>query len=384
MAKVHSEKWFAKQEARLQEPIKNTMRFYTWRSWAMIATAPTVLLLPVAIKGIIKLVRVRRNLKEYLYFQNDYIRNGRMVTNDGPPGTGKTFTGSNIAYFLALGQWAKLKSDYFTQRSMLAQWVKEGNTVKLESFKALEESYIFYAEREAEHIPCLVSSIPLREYGTGRTSYVLDPEIFLQIARAPEYTVFFNDESGQLFGAEKSKKASPEAADFWRFHRHFLDGMAINTNQDGNQNMIQIRRSTDYVNHLSGQEWLCKPDGLLRKIKKKEQKFYKKLRRGKLSEEKANYIAQELYFMDKYAHTIGFRQVTHQLVTPQGGFVGEKEYYIFPAIGGVEYDDRCFRNLYKCKDKPIELRAWDKLAVEQYDRSVYDSKITGNTAGGEA
>ena len=382
MPKVHNEEWFAKQNARLKEPTKNTLSYYSRRSWAMIATAPTVILLPLAIVGIIKLVSVHKYLNQYIDFRNDFISNGRMVTNDGAPGAGKTFSGANMAYFLALGQWEKLKNDYYTQRSMLAEWVKSGDTDKLEAFKSLEESYLFYAERELTNIPCLVSTIPLREYGTGRTSYVLDFDIFLQVVRAPEYSVFFNDESGQMFGADKSKTATADATDFWRFYRHFLDAMAVNTNQDGGQNMIAIRRSTDYVNHLYGQEWLHKPDGLLRKFARKTQKFYKKLNKGKLTEEKANYLGQELYYLDKYLHTIGFRKITHQLGTPQGVLVGERDYYIFPAIGGVQYDDRCFRNLYKCKNKGIELKGWDKLAVEQYDRSVYDDKITGKTASG--
>ena len=145
------------------------------------------------------------------------MNKGRAVTNDGAPGAGKTFTGSNVAYFLALEQWKKLKSDYFTQHTMIAQWVREGDTDKLESFKALEESYNFYAERESEFIPCLVTSIPLREYGTGRMSYVLTPEMFLQEERVAEDTVFFNDESGKDQGTDTSKTGNKDVLAFGGF-----------------------------------------------------------------------------------------------------------------------------------------------------------------------
>lgn len=372
--KLHSEEWFAKQEARLQEPIKNTQRYYRRSGWIKVWS---IFALPW---GVSELIRVRKWLNEYIAFQNEYMYNGRMITNDGAPGTGKTFAGSNMAYYSALSQWEKLKSDYFTQRTMRAQWVKNGETDKLIAFKTLEESYLFYAEREATNIPCLVSTLPLREYGTGRMSYVLEPEIFLQIKRAPEYTVFFNDESGQLFGADKSKTASHDANDFWRFYRHFLDAMAVNTNQDGGQNMISIRRSTDYVNHLYGQESLMVPIRLEKRCNRLERRYYKKLNKGKLSPQRAEYLGQELYYLKKYKATIGFRRVWHQMGTPQGANVGEREFYIFPAIGGVQYDDRCYRNQYKCKDKPIELVGWEKLVVEKYDRSEYDEKITGASA----
>lgn len=77
--------------------------------------------------------------------------------------------------------------------------------------------------------------MPLREYGTGRMSYELTPEVYAQVMRVPEYSVLFNDESGRLFGGETSKTASEDLRDLRRFIRHFLDAMAVNTNQDGNE-----------------------------------------------------------------------------------------------------------------------------------------------------
>lgn len=377
MQKAHSEAWFAKQEARLQEPINNTKRYHYRGGLIKIAFLPTIVL-PVL--GIIQIIRARNYLRQFIECRNEFMHNGRMITNDGAPGAGKTFSGANMAYYIAQMQWEKLKSDYFTQRSMRSEWIKNGETDKLTALKALEESYEFFAAREAEHIPCLMSTVPLREYGTGRTSYHLPPEIFMQTQRAPEYTVFFSDESGRLFGSDKSKTASADIADFLRFYRHFMDGMGVNTNQDGGQNMIQIRRSTDYVNHIFGQEWLLPPVRLERKYARKERKFYKKL--SKMTPAQEEYFAQELYYLKKYKATIGFRRVLHQLSTAQGERVGEKEYYIFPAIGGVQYDDRCYRNWYKCKDKKIELEGWEDLVVDEFDRSEYDSLITGNSQNG--
>lgn len=373
MAIEHSAKWIDKWQERIREPINNTKRYYYKGSIIQICTVV------LAYWGIKHLLKLRKYLNSYINLATDCLVKGRAITNDGAPGAGKTVTGANMAYFLAQRRWAEMKSEYYSQKSMLAEWCKRGDTDKLYGFRTLEESYFFYAERESTNIPCLISSVPLKEYGTNRWSYVLEPEVYAQIERVPEYCVLFNDESGRLFGGDTSKSATDDIKDFWRYIRHFLDAMAVNTNQDGDQNAIYMRRSTDFVNHINGQEWIMPPVRLLRRIERKEARFFKKMERGKLSEKQSIYIGQKLYFLKKYAATIGFRRVSHRLCTQSGEFVGDEEEYILPAIGCVEYDDRAYRNLYKCKDKPLCLKGWNSLVVEGYDRDKYDSII--NKAG---
>lgn len=369
--KVHSEAWFSRQNARLEEPIKNTKRYYYHRAIIYIST---IVLIPFGIRLIVK---VRRYIKNYQMQASDYLGKGRTVTMEGAPGSGKTFSGSNISYNLALRRWEDLKSDYFTQRTMIWQWTKELNSDKLQHFKKLEESYNFFAEREKDFIPCLISTLPLREYGSGRMSYKLSPEVFLQLQRVPEYAVLFNDESGMLFGGETSKTDNNDLKDFWRYIRHMLDAMSVNTNQDGSQNAIYMRRSTDYVNHLYGQEWLMSPKFLLWRYERKKRRYFKRLYKGKLSEKAETYQGQKLYYMLKYAKTIGFRAVNHRLTLSNGTPVGDMESYIMPAIGGVEYDDRAYCNYYKSKDDVINIDGWETLLLDEFDRSVIDKVIKG-------
>ncbi len=371
--KTHSPAWFAKQEARLEEPLKNTVRYYGKSATVKICTGI------LAIWGIVQLVRLRKYIYNFSNLTTDYMNKGRAVTNDGAPGAGKTFTGANVAYFLALEQWEKLKSEYFTQRTMVSQWLKNGDTDKLETFKAIEESYLFFKEREGSFIPCLVTSIPLREYGTGRMSYVLDRKMFLQKERTAENSVFFNDESGSDQGADTSKTTNKDLLAFWRLPRHFFDGMFVNTNQDGNQNAIYMRRSTDFVSHIFGQEWLMEPLKLQWRYTRKERRYYKRLQRGKLSAQRAEYIGQELYYLKKYIATIGFRRIKSQLLTTKGVAIGDVDTTILPAIGGVQYDDRAYRKQYKCKDKPIKMQGWDKLIIEELDTSEFDQEIKGES-----
>ncbi len=367
--KLHNDGWFKRWEARLQEPIKNTKQYHYKREIIKIIT---IVLSPW---GIVELIRLRNKFNKLAGQSIDIMRKGRTMTNDGPPGAGKTFTGSNLAQYLASRRWQDLQRDYFTQKTMVAQWVRTGAADKLEKFKALEESYLFYKERENKFIPCLVSTIPLREYGTGRMSYRLTPEIFLQVDRAPEYTVFFNDESGLLFGTETSNTANQDTKDFWRFCRHFGDFMFVNTNQDGDQNGIFMRRSTDYVNHIYGQDWQFKPKALIKWFERKEKRYIKRLDASKYSAVRAEQIGQKLYYLQQYIKTIGFRKVTCQLTTPKGEKVGDQQELILPAIGVVQYDDRSYRKLYKCKDERIKLKGWEYLTVDEYDRAKHDEQI---------
>ena len=135
MPKTHPEKWFLKQETRLEEPLKNTIRYKG--KWAIFKLCTGVL----AIWGIVQLVRLYKYLNDFSNFTTEYMRNGRAVTNDGAPGAGKTFTGCNTAYYLAQEAWKSLQSDYHIQRAMLSVWLKNGDTDKIEAFKAIEQSY---------------------------------------------------------------------------------------------------------------------------------------------------------------------------------------------------------------------------------------------------
>ncbi len=371
---IHTAKWFERQEARLEEPIKNTIRYKGKSATLKICTG---ILAPW---GIWELWKLAKNVRETVDFTTDFMRNARAITNDGAPGAGKTFTGSNTAYTLALKAWKELTEDYFTQRAMVPQWIQNGETDKFEAFKKIEESYKFFKEREATNIPCLVSSIPLREYGTGRMSYRLTPEMFLQLERVAERTIFFIDEIGDEQGVDKSNTENPDYLAMWRFPRHFFDGKFVNTNQDGGQAAIAVRRSTDYNNRIIGQKWIDRPTALINRYNRKRRHFYKFIKKNGADCHRAKYLAQSLFYLKKYIATIGFREISCQLRTTDGAAVGEIQKFVLPAIGGVQYDDRTFRNQYKCKDMPLKLRGWEKLTIEEYDHEEFAAQIkSGNT-----
>ena len=117
MQKVHNDKWFKKQEARLEEPFRNTKLYHGRKALLMLTVGLPTIFLPIW--GVIKLIKLWRYIDSFYDQTKDYMFKGRMIKNVGPPGCGKTFTGSNIAYSLALKRWEDLKTDYFTARSMV-------------------------------------------------------------------------------------------------------------------------------------------------------------------------------------------------------------------------------------------------------------------------
>ena len=371
MARQHSERWFSKQERLLtNEPMKNTRKYYCHilQFFKFAFIIPTVRAL--------QYVRYANIFREQ---STDYLGSSRAVTLTGAPGVGKTFSSINFAISLAETRWSQLQSDYILQSGMIDRWIQDGEIDKIISYRAIEESYLFYKSREEVGIPCLVSSIPIKDQ-YGRFSYTLTPEVPLQLVRLPEYTVIFNDESGLTQGANTSKTAGSNVRDFYRFNRHFGDFMFINTEQGSDQNAKYMRIVTDHNIRLRRQEWIMKPEIALWRLEKAKAKFFRRRGRGKYAKrpEREQYIIEKLYYREMYLRTIGFRAIPYRYEQSEGNAVNDEHgVYIFPAGGMAQYDARTYRNLYKCKDETIDIDIYRSLIVEENaDPHKFDDQIT--------
>ncbi len=349
--------------------------FFRWR-WSWVFFTEVVLWLVGLIIQIVALVFMIRSFafiaqcrylirkaKEQSY---DYMGRSRAITIVAPPGYGKTFSGAaNFAIAVAAQQWAKLENDYLASRGMRTHWLKLGQVEKLTELKALEESYLFYKEREADFIPCLVSTIGIEDL-SGRHSYKLTPETLEQKKRLAEYTVLLNDESGVGQGADRSKEMNDNERDFWRFHRHFGDFIIINTEQGGTGNAIQIRRVTDHNTRLSRQEWIMKPEFALKWHNRAMRRYLKRLAKGKLTEERAKYESERLYYRKRILETIGFRSIPYRYEAVESNAVDlEQGVYIFPARGFGNYEGRAFREQYKAREFDLDMQGWETSLFEE-------------------
>ena len=310
--------------------------------------------------------------------RENYLGKARSVTNTGSPGSGKTVLGGTMSKTLSEQRWEKLQFDYFTESARKNYYIQTLNAEKLKRLQALKESYEFYKEREAEYIPCLVTSIGMQDL-QGRYSYVLTPEVYAQLKRAPEYSVLFNDESGREQGCNTSRNVSDNVADFYRLNRHFGDFILINTEQGADGNGKYIRKCTDYNLRCYYQEWVLAPKKLQAKFEQRKAEFYELRELGELTPEIEEYLLQELYYEQKYIATIGFRKIkVRKEGTPeQGAIQAEDEFKIIPSRTIYNYDERAYAELYECADDPIELVEWKTLTLNSV---VVDDKKSVITA----
>ncbi len=417
--KEHSEKWFLKRDKHLKDPFRNTKKYnyiptvvfiviffiakdyyHGWLSFGLSFLSISVffhasltwawfvelmLWLPLltvqivagyyAIKSFANISLAKYYFNKSLNQASDYLGSLRSVTLVGSPGCGKTFTGgANFAIVIAQMQWQKLKSDYFLQKCMLTRWIRKCDTDKLKAFQAIEAAYLFYSEREGEYIPCLISSIPLEDQ-YGRRSYELTLEMYLQLKRAPECSVLFNDECGVSQGANTSRTTDTHIADFWRFNRHFGDFILINTEQGGDGTSKAVRKVTDCNIRLAGQTWLMAPNKLIKWHNRAQERFIKRVQKGKYNAIKEQRLGEKLFYRGEYIKTIGFRKIPYRYETSEGNLVNLKAgEYIFPARGFGAYDSRAFRNAYAAKDMPINLKPWQSLLINESDLHRYDPK----------
>lgn len=368
--RIHSEAWFAKQEALLQEPFKNTKRYYYRDALLRILT---IVRIPDAL---VNAIRCKYHTMQCEAQMSDYLGSARAITFVGAPGVGKTFSAANFAIVVAGQQWSRLQSDYLLQSSMIDRWIAEGNIDKIIAFRALEESYLYYKERENSKIPCLVSSVPVQDK-FGRFSYKLTPDVALQIVRAPEYSVLFNDESGMTQGANTSKSASSDILDFYRCNRHFGDFIIINTEQGGDGNGKYIRKITDYNIRLKRQETLMPPKFAEYRLQKRKARYFKRKAQGKYTPERAKYLAEKLYYREKYLQTIGFRIIPYRFEATEGNAMDfEQGKYIFPRSGMANYESRAYRTMYKCRNQELSIEAWTSFHVDENDIHRFDDQIT--------
>ncbi len=352
------------------EPFKNTKRYYVHGAILRILS---VFLIG---KALVDLICYKHYKSLFEAQSADYLGYSRAVTFVGTPGSGKTFSATEFAVIVANSQWEKLRSDYLLQTEMLPRWIATGDTDKLLSYEALKESYEFYVERESFAIPCLVSSVPVMDI-YGRKSYELTDEVALQLKRVPEYSVLFNDESGLSQGANTSRGATSDILDFYRCFRHFGDFILINTEQGGDGNGKYIRKVTDYNIRLRRQEVKMSPYWAEKRYQRAKSRFFRKLSKGKLSEEKTQFLGEKLYFRGLYLKTIGFREIPYRFESSEGNYVElETGKYIFPREGIGKYDSRSYRLLYKCRKDPIDLSVWNTMLVDENNPHKYKKEIS--------
>lgn len=339
----------------------------------LIISIPLIILcFPMAIATVVNFVNLTRNslvvalVKKHI--EDILKQRSRVDFRKGPPGCGKSTQTVYEAKVLADKCWEELTFKYFMY---LSRKDKDLNAFERKEKKDVIEAYEFYQKEGT--IPCLWSNVPITDE-QGRKANLLTKAHLLQQEKLPYMSVLFSDEIGSQFEATKganNKELKPLSL-FGRFIRHLIDGYWRLTEQDEKKSFIDIRRVVERVVLCLTQVWVMKPTILLaiynffkkRCIKKTSKmdkykegsKTYIKLQ-GKVFRTSKRYSKFMLKFKH-YLDCVGYRKYT----------VEEREYnesdekilksqtksFYTPSCLNVKYNDRCFCNLYKSKDKKLK------------------------------
>ena len=210
---------------------------------------------------------------------DDEISGDSVVTYDGAPRTGKTYSMTYDGVFLAGTAYFENKVDDLIN----AAKVEMGDGFKkwedCARAKVLRDS--IQNEESKGGIPMLYSSYPIEE--NGQFSSRLYYSHFVQRSRLPEGVVALQDESADLFSNKRSN-ATHNSKDYRENALldettskigHFYDGKLRFAEQDNNENYIGLRRVCAYNRYIYHREELCRPWRLIRRYEKIRGKIFR-------------------------------------------------------------------------------------------------------------
>lgn len=350
-----------------------------------------ILTLPLGVATVTNFVNLTRNgLGVALvnkHIEDILKQRSRVDFRKGPPGCGKSTQTLYEAKVLADKCWEELTYKYW-----LYKGIKEKELTPFQKQEKADviEAYVFYQSEGT--IPCLWSNVPVTDE-QGRKANKLTKAHLLQQEKLPYLSVLFSDEIGSQFEATKggnNKDLKPLSL-LGRFIRHFFDGFWRLTEQDEKKSFIDIRRVVERVVLCISQVWVMKPTILLWIYNRLKKHYVKKTRKADKYKEGSktyNKLQRKVYrtskhhskFMLKFKHyldCVGYRKYT----------VDEREYnesdgtvlssrtksFYTPSCLNVKYNDRCFKNLYKAKDKKLKPSKFKQNFLTDEDVSqMYD------------
>lgn len=314
-----------------------------------------------------------------------------VVIKIGAPGCGKSSSGLYEAVVMARKMWRKLRWKYYCYSHEVNKWrkdrVKYAN--KLAEWEEVKFSYNFF--RSGKCVPCLLTNIPVMV--DGKMTAFVGKKHLQQRIRLPGFSVLFIDEIGaivpvdtskqrmssnrknkndsdeQIEAAIADKKNAVQISDFFRLCRHFGDFRIVCTEQDSENIYIDVRRVVSKNEYMISQKWVLKPY-LFLAIFLPLQALCIRWERGQCV------LVPPLMFLEKLIRHIGFRKyryLTENNTERTAGMEKGKRTFYLPSMLNFFYDERTFRNFYKCKDEVCEPHIFENLVLE--DTDMFRSKF---------
>ena len=219
-----------------------------------------------------------------------------------------------------------------------------------EDAEEIIETYKYY-EKSGTY-PCLWTSFAVFVDGVPANQFTVDH--ILQRKRIPYGAVIAVDEFN-LFIPQNIYRDTPyEIMEIAKFCRQWGFSFKI-ADQSTDGTVIYFRRVSGRNRYMLEQEWVLQPrllQWLLKKIIKS---------REELSPRQVNFCK----ILQKIIKASGYRKY-YYIDTGTVKYKDEHakvQTFILRSNLNVQYDDRAFKNGYRCKDKPLEISAWKNLRM---------------------
>lgn len=279
--------------------------------------------------------------------------NGSILIRYGVPGAGKTSSMFSDLKILADIMWAKIKAEYKLLKPYLKEIKYWSDEVK-EDAEEIVETYNFY--KTSKTYPCFWSTVPAFVDGVPLNRLTADH--LLQRKKLPYGTVAICDEMSLIMPQELHHNRPIEVKELCKFPRHIGD-LKLGTTEQGKENMLNdFRRSASEFKCMVKQEWVLKPQFLI------DLHSYFLNRVKKMTKFNANIFR----IWQKINNSIGYRKYYYyDSGTEDNVQKTDVKTFILPAVLSVQYDDRAFRNIYRCKNKKLEVSSWSHLRLSQQE-----------------
>ena len=317
--------------------------------WYFLATITVILFVLNTInfiKDIIYKLRVKAHIKSITDC-------GSIIIRYGVPGAGKTSSMFSDLKVVADLRWKKITNEYKLYKPYLkdiAYWQDELR----EDAEEIVEAYEFYTKSKTypcfwSTVPAFVDRVPLNR---------LTADHLLQRKKLPYGTVAICDEMSLIMPQELHHNRPIEVKELCKFPRHIGD-LSLGTTEQGKDNMLNdFRNSASEFKCMVKQEWVLKPKFLI--------KCYDfLLKHTKLTN---RLISNFFRIWQKINNSIGYRKYFYyDSGTADNVKKTDIKTFITPSVLSVTYDDRAFRNIYRCKHKKLEISCWSHLRLSKQE-----------------
>lgn len=320
-----------------------------WLWWvSVVITTPWLIYFGVKT---IKQIHYERKVKQHC---DEIPDNIAVRVREGVPGAGKTSSLLHDMKILADIMWDKICEKYRMLEPYLEDipyWKQKPR----EDAEEIIEAYNFY--ENSGTYPCLWTSLPC--FVDGIATNRLTADHLLQKKRLPYGTVMVLDEASLILPQELYRDKPYELIELCKFPRHFGDFKIGSTEQDEDSNLIYLRRVSGQTMSMLEQEWIEQPHIL--------QWIYDKLLdwTKNMTKKKVNFFKM----FNQLIRAFGYRRYWYyEKTTGIKSEFGTTSFILKPNLN-IDYDDRSYRNGYRCKDKPLIQSKWEhkRLSKKEID-----------------